>query len=70
MKNTITLTCTKCDISYEKPEIFIKYAKDDGPSGRYFRETLIYCDDCRREKVSKILNSPQFKHILDVLSDE
>ena len=67
MEETIKCKCEKCGADYEKPATF-KTWYDENPKMIFFKWSLAFCDDCRREKeLESLKNLP---NIISALSEK
>jgi hypothetical protein len=44
----LKLKCKKCGVDYDKPDEYDKWSKES--KNVFFRWSISYCDDCRKEK--------------------
>ncbi|NJL77067.1 MAG: hypothetical protein HC892_20700 [Saprospiraceae bacterium] len=62
----IKLKCEKCGIDYEKPAIFKKW-NDENPNV-FFKWSLKFCDNCRRDIEKKALE--KLPEVIKTLANE
>ena len=53
MEEIINCKCEKCGVNYEKPATFKKWEAEN--TNVFFRWSLAFCDNCRREKERETL---------------
>jgi len=66
MEEVIKLECESCGCRYEKPSIFVEHLTTK--HNVFFKWSLTFCDNCRREKELQALNA--LPDVLRVLQEK
>jgi len=68
IEETLKLKCEKCGVDYEKPIEYKEWSEKPSASSVFFKWSLAYCDECRRERELQALkNLPK---IIQSLTEE